>query len=129
MEQAKVLDHAAIYKAVTDYYEGWYTPNTEQMAKCLHPQLAKRAIQQDEEGNEYLRHLTKEMMINAAERGGGSDSPAEKKNWTITILDTYNEIAVVKINSPEYMEYIHLVRQNGTWQIVNVLWTGNREML
>lgn len=127
MEDIKVTDNTAIYQAVTDYYEGWYTPNPKQMANCLHANLAKRAIQLDEQGKEYLRHLTKEMMVGFTERGGGSRSPAERKNWTITILDCYEEIATVKVNCPEFVEYIHLARQEGHWQLVNVLWTSNRE--
>ena len=60
---------------------------------------------------------------------GGSNSPAEKKNWTITILDRYEEIATVKVNCPEYVEYVHLARQDGQWQIVNILYTHCRENL
>lgn len=110
-----------------NYYEGWYTPDAEQMARCLHVDLAKRAVKRDEAGSEYLLHLTKEVMVDATDKGGGSDSPIEKKNWTITILDRYEEIATVKVLCPEYVEYIHLARQDGQWQIVNVLYTGNRE--
>lgn len=127
MEQIKVTDNAAIYQAVTDYYEGWYTPNTEQMARCLHAGLAKRAIKLDEAGKEYLLHLTKEVMVEATEKGGGSDVLTDKKNWTISILDKYQEIAAVKVVCPEFVEYIHLARQDGQWQIVNVLYTRPRE--
>lgn len=127
MEQTKVTDNAAIYQAVNDYYEGWYTPDTEQIAECLHTDLAKRAIKQDVSGKQYLLHLTKEVMVGATRQGGGSNSPAEKKNWTITILDSYEEIATVKVNCPEYVEYIHLARHDGQWQIVNVLYTAHRE--
>jgi putative lumazine-binding protein len=127
MEQIKVADNAAIYQAVSDYYEGWYTPNVKQMEQCLHANLAKRAIKLDDTGNEYLRHLTKDMMVEGTREGGGSKAPSEKKNWTITILDSYEEIATVKVASGEYMEYIHLARQGGQWLIVNVIYTGNRE--
>lgn len=129
MENVTVTDNAAIYQAVADYYEGWYTPNTEQVAQCLHTNLAKRAIKRDETGKEYLLHLTKEVMVDATRQGGGSNSPGEKKNWTIAILDCYEEIATVKVSSVEYMEYIHLAKQEGQWRIVNVLYTNNRENL
>jgi hypothetical protein len=66
-------------------------------------------------------------MVESTDKGGGSTAAAEKKNWTITILDSYEEIATVKVASGEYMEYIHLAKQDGQWQIVNVLWTDNRE--
>jgi hypothetical protein len=48
-----------------------------------------------------------------ATKNGRSDSPAEKKNWMITILDRYEEIANVKVASGEYVEYIQLTRQDG----------------
>jgi hypothetical protein len=124
--QAANSDTQAIYQAVSDYYDGWYEPNMERMDRSLHADLAKRAIKLDEAGKEYLLHLTKEVMVDATEKGGGSNSPAEKKNWTIRILDCYEEIATVKVNCPEYVEYIHLARQDRQWQIVNVLWTDCR---
>jgi hypothetical protein len=126
MEQATITNHAAIYQVVSDYYEGWYTPDAKQIEQCLHPSLAKRAIKRDDAGNEYLHHLTKEIMVKEARNGGGSAASSNKKNWTITILDRYEEIATVKALCPEYVEYIHLAIQDEQWQIVNVLWTENR---
>jgi hypothetical protein len=124
--QDKDLYIRAIHEAVEDYYGGWYEADVERMSRCLHPGLAKRAIKLDENGKEYLRHLTKDVMVNAAREGGGSDVSAEKKTWTITILDSYEEIATVKVAAGEYMEYIHLARQDGQWQVLNVLWTDRR---
>jgi Putative lumazine-binding len=125
--QSKSLDNDAIYEAVSDYYGGWYEANANRMDRCLHPGLAKRAIKIDDTGKEFLRHLTKDMMVEETRKGGGSDAPPEKKNWTITILDSYEEIATVKVASGEYMEYIHLAKQEGRWLILNVLWTDHRE--
>ena len=127
MEQIQVTDNAAIYQVVTDYYEGWYTPDAKRMEGCLHASLAKRAVKLDEAGKEYLLHLTKEVMVETSRKGGGSDAPTEKKNWSIMILDRYQEIATVKVVCPEYVEYLHLAKQTGQWQIVNVLYTGYRE--
>ena len=127
MEDIKVADNTGIYQAVTDYYEGWYTPNARQMSECLHKDFVKRTIKQDATEKEYLLHLTKDIMVDETSKGGGSGSPSEKKNWTITILDSYEEIASVKVASGEYMEYIHLAKQDGQWQIVNVLYTLHRE--
>lgn len=123
------LDTQAIYQTVSDYYDGWYEPSMKRMDRSLHTALAKRAIKVDDSGKEYLLHLTKDAMMDATIKGGGSNSPAEKKNWTITILDCYEKIATVKVSSVEYMEYIHLAKQDGQWQIVNVLYTNCREDL
>ena len=119
--QSRDTDIKAIHEAVEDYYVGWYSANAERMRRCLHEGLAKRAIDLDDAGKQYLLHLTKEIMVDDTSKGGGSDTPAEKQTWTITILDCYEEIATVKVASGEYMEYIHLARQDGQWLIVNVL--------
>jgi hypothetical protein len=119
-------DTQSIYQAVADYYDGWYTPDTKKMGHSLHAGLAKRAIQIDETGKEYLLQLTKDSMMEATAKGGGGTAPVELKNWTITVLDSYEEIATVKVSSGEYMEYIHLARQDRQWQIVNVLYTSRR---
>ena len=116
----------AIHEAVEDYYSGWYEANPERISRSLHPSLAKRAIQRDETGKEFLRDLTKEMMVNATKRGGGTDAPAHKHHWNIEVLDHYEEIALAKVICPEYVEYIELVRQDSQWLILNVLWTDNR---
>ena len=126
--QTKESDINAIYEAVEDYYGGWYEANPERMMRCLHPDLAKRALTMDGAGKEYLLNLTKELMVEATAQGRGSATPAAKHHWTITILDSYAEIATVKVASDEYMEYIHLVKQDGRWLIANVIYTDNRVM-
>ncbi len=124
--QAKDPEVEAIYATVEDYYGGWYGANAERISRSLHPNLAKRAIKRDDSGKEYLRNLTKELMVNATQRGGGNDVSADRRHWDITILDHYEEIALAKVVCPEYVEYIQLARQDRQWLIVNVLWTDNR---
>ena len=127
MQSTTNLDTQAIYQAVSDYYDGWYEANAERMERCLHTDLTKRSIRLDDTGNEYLRQLTRDQMVEATRQGGGTDAPPEKRNWTITILDQYEEIGTVKVAAGEYREYIHVARQDGQWLIVNVLYTLNRE--
>jgi len=125
-DQSKEVDIQAIREAVENYYGGWYQANPERISRSLHASLAKRAIKRDETGKEYLRDLTKDMMVNATKRGGGTDTSADKRHWDIIILDHYEEIALAKVTCPEYVEYIQLARQDGQWLILNVLWTDNR---
>lgn len=123
------VETQAIYQSVSDYYDGWYEANAERMDRCLHPNLTKRSVRYDETGKEYLRQLTKAQMVEATKQGGGTDAPPEKRNWTITILDLYKEIATVKVAAGEYREYIHLAKQDDQWLIVNVLYTLNRDTM
>lgn len=40
----------------------------------------------------------------------------------ITILDRFNNAAVVKIVSADFVDYLQEAKINGQWKIVNVLW-------
>ena len=65
-------------------------------------------------------------MVVATADGGGSHVARDKQFYTVTILDLYEEMASVRAASPDWIDYLHLVRQNGEWLIVNVLYTANR---
>ena len=122
-------DVAAIYRAASDYYGGWYDADVERIGRSLHPDLAKRALRWNERGKPFLHHLSKERMLEITKEGGGSDIPKTKQHYEISILDRYEEIASVKVVAYEYIDYLHLVKQDGEWLIVNALWTDNRSHL
>ncbi len=119
-------DTEAIIEAASDYYGGYYAADPERIARSLHPGLAKRAIRKNEQGQDFLYHLDKDRMVEITRQGGGTDIPAEKRHFEVTILDRYEEIAAVKVVAYEYIDYLQLARENGRWQIVNALWTDNR---
>jgi len=122
-------DDAAIYQPASDYYGGWYDADAERIGRSLHPELAKRALRRYESGNSFIHNLSKERMLEITKEGGGSEIPKTKQHYKITILDRYEEIASVKVIAYEYIDYLHLVKQDGEWLIVNALWTDNRAYL
>jgi Putative lumazine-binding len=40
----------------------------------------------------------------------------------VTILDHYNNTAVVKIVASDWIDYLEVAKFNGEWKIINVLW-------
>ncbi len=119
-------DTEAIIQAASDYYGGWYSAGPEQIARSLHPALVKRAILQNKQGEDYLYNLDKEQMVEKTRQGGGTDIPADKRHFEVTVLDQYEGIAAVKVVGYEYVDYLQLAKENGQWLIVNALWTDNR---
>ncbi|HEX3272277.1 MAG TPA: nuclear transport factor 2 family protein [Ktedonobacterales bacterium] len=122
-------DVEEIHQAALDYAQGWYEGDAERMRPCLHPELAKRAILPDPQtGEERFHHLSQQRMVEKTEQGGGrDDAPADKRYYAVSILDIYGDIATVRADTYEYVDYLHLARSQGRWLIVNVLWTGNRD--
>ena len=67
-----------------------------------------------------------QQMVVKTEQGGGSDDvPANKRYYEVSVLDIYEDIACARAESYEYVDFLHLAREEGQWVIVNVLWANN----
>ena len=64
------------------------------------------------------------MVVGTAE-GGSTRVSKDRRQYTITILDLYGEIAAVRAENPDWIDYLQLARIEGQWVIVNVLYTIN----
>lgn len=113
-----MTDQEQIIKAVLHYVEGWYTADAERMARALHPSLAKRRV--TPEGETW--DVTKDWMVEATGNGKGKIDDPKNGAKIITVLDITGSIASVKLVSEKFDDYLHLVKQENDWMIVNVLW-------
>ena len=116
-------DAAALIKqAALDYIEGWYEGNAERMERALHPELAKRIVRTNKEGASQLGQMSAMTLVLGTRRGGGKNTPKEKQQKDVTILDVFENAASVKVVASDWVDYLHLAKSNGRWVIVNVLW-------
>ena len=119
---AQSANEAAIKQAALDYIEGWYEGNAERMERALHPELAKRIVRSNQQGNSRLDQMGAMTLVQGTKRGGGKNTPKEKQLKEVTILDVYENAASVKIVASDWIDYLHMAKFNGQWVIVNVLW-------
>jgi hypothetical protein len=119
-------DRQAITQTALDYVEGWYEGNPERMERALHPDLAKRVVFSDEKGRSRLDQMSAMGLVQGVKRGGGKDTPKEKQQKDITILDVFQNTASVKTVMSGWIDYMHMAKVNGRWVIVNVLWEVKR---
>ena len=116
-------DTTAVVATALDYIEGFYEGDADRMRRALHPQLAKRAVFSDRNGRgSELRSLTARQLIEITRQGGGSEVPIESRVSKVRILDLYGNAASVRIDALEWIDYLHIVRYDGEWKIINVLW-------
>jgi hypothetical protein len=115
-------DAAAIKQTALDYIEGWYEGNAERMERALHPELAKRIVRTNAEGVSRLDQMSAMSLVQGTRRGGGKNTPKEKQQKDVTILDTFENAASVKVVASDWIDYLHMAKFNGRWVIVNVLW-------
>ena len=115
-------DAAAIKQTALDYIEGWYEGNAERMERALHPELAKRIVRTNQDGRSRLDQMGAMTLVQGTKRGGGNDTPKEKQQKDVSILDVFENAASVKVVASDWIDYLHTAKFNGRWVIVNVLW-------
>ena len=114
-------DSAAIRTTALDYIDGWYNADGPRMERALHPELAKRMAYTDN-GRSRLIQMTAMTLVQNTRAGGGSDIPAGQRRNEVKILDIYEGVASVRVNAAGWIDYMHMVRWNGQWKIINVVW-------
>ena len=115
-------DSAAIEQAALDYIQGYYSGNPERMEKALHPELAKRIVRTDAHGQSTLDQMTAATLVQITKRMAERPVPEEAWQDEVTILDIFENVASVRVDATEWIDYLHLAEWNGEWKIVNVLW-------
>ena len=115
----RVEEKTAIENTLRDYIEGWYKGDTVRMDRSLHDDLVKRIPIKDSTDLEIkLRMVPKSRMVELTGKGGGESPDAE---YQIFVDDIEKDIATARVLSLEYLDYLHLVKTNEGWQIVNIL--------
>ncbi len=117
-------ERTAIRQAALDYIEGWYNADAARMDRALYKELAKRIVR-TVGGTEQFTSLTKAQMMELTQKGGGKNRPAETRNIKVDILDVYRDIASVRTECADFIDYLQLAKSEGQWKIVNVLWQYN----
>jgi|SRR5579864_616922 len=115
-------DETAIKQTALDYIEGWYEGDAVRMERALHPELAKRMVSPDSRGISRLNQMSAMTLVQNTKAGGGTHIPKDQQQKDITILDRFNNAAVVKIVASGWVDYLEEVKFNGQWKIINVLW-------
>jgi hypothetical protein len=92
------------------------------MERALHPDLAKRIVRTNKDGVSQFSHMSAMSLVQGTRRGGGKNTPVEKQQKDVTILDVFGNTASVKIVASDWIDYLHVAKFNGRWVIVNVLW-------
>jgi hypothetical protein len=105
---------AEVEAIARDYGEGWYAGDVARMERALHSGLVKRIPGDDGE----MRAVSKARMVEMTGEGGGDMPDADIE---VIVDDVSTDIASARVWSPEYLDYLHLVKTPDGWKIANVL--------
>ena len=117
-------DTLAIKQVALDYIESQHNVQPKQFERAAHPRMVKRTFWMDKKTKkEYLRETFSDFMILLAETyNQNGDKFPENPKKEVIILDIFDKTASVKLIADEWVDYMHIIKLNEKWQIVNVLW-------
>jgi Putative lumazine-binding len=119
---------AAIRATALDYAEGWYAGDGDRMGRALHPELVKRILVSDTAtGRSFVQTMGASALVNGTRHGYGKDTPVDRQQKDVTVLDVFGNAAIAKVVMADWVDYLQLVRVDGRWLIVNVLWERKPE--
>jgi len=122
--KASQKDSIEIKRIALGYLVALQDLKPELMTEVINDSLNKITIGWDRDSKkEYAKATTKAEMIAFATSWNKSNTkfPTKPDNQ-ITVLDIYNRIANVKLVSDNWVEYLHLIKLDGKWSVVNLIW-------
>jgi len=123
--QAQVVPDAekeAVIRTAMDYAEGYFSGAPERMERALHYDLNKVFVDTvPKTGKRALTYSTFSGLVEATRAKGGLLDP-EMRKLTGYALRVNGNIACAKITSSQFNDFLQMVKFDGQWKIVNVLW-------
>jgi Putative lumazine-binding len=120
-------DTVDIRRVALAYIEAQHTPNPKLMEVALHPRLVKRSVFRSKATQkDYIsEYFTENMVILAETYNKKGDKFPKNPKKEVKLLDISTRTASVKLIADDWIDYMHIVKTNGEWKIINVLWQYN----
>ncbi|OHT43161.1 nuclear transport factor 2 family protein [Flavobacterium tructae] len=120
-------DTLDIKRVALAYIEAQHNPNPKLMESALHPRLVKRSVFRSKAAQkDYVSEYFAENMVILAETyNAKGDKFPKNPRKEVKLLDVSARTASVKLIADAWIDYMHVVKTNGEWKIINVLWQYN----
>jgi hypothetical protein len=119
-------DKVAVRQAALDYVEGIYTVDTSRIERSVHRNLTKRGFWREPvEANyrpESVMTFDQLMKLTASWNKDGKRDTSIKQ---VEVLDVLDQTASAKVVASWGIDYMHLAKYDGRWQIINIVWQAH----
>ena len=103
---------------LTSFYSGTAEERSARIAGALHAQLAKRSPAFVREDGTF-REIPFDRMIQLAAETVNIERTVP---YSVKVLDMTPRMASVRTDADWGVDFMHLVKVDGVWKVVNVLW-------
>ncbi len=115
-------DEEGVREAVLDYVEGIYDVEPDRIERSVHPTLRKVGYMRQQDGSWGSTPMTYQQLHTLASRWNADGHLAADAPKQIDVLDVLDQTASAKLVADWGVDYFHLARIDGRWQIMNVIW-------
>ncbi|MEI6886575.1 MAG: nuclear transport factor 2 family protein, partial [Bacteroidota bacterium] len=116
-------DSAAIITTALNYGDGFYSGDAVRMEKAIHPDLNKVCpMTLPQTGKTFFIYSTYSNLIELSRAKAGLTEEPNRK-ISVKVLKINDNVACARLTSASFNDYLEMVKIDGQWKIVNVLWT------
>ncbi len=115
-------ERAAIVQTARDYGDAFYAGEADRMERAVHPDVNK-VWTQFLPGTKVVMigYSTFSQLIELTRAKVALTNPVRTIQPEALLMN--DDVACAKLTSPEFNDYLQMVKIEGRWKIVNVLWT------
>ena len=120
-------DKEAVRQAVLDYVEGIYTTDPARVERSVHPNLAKLGFYRPPADSAYRPGATMTLarLLEVAKNFNKDGKLPKNAPKEVVIYEVMDQTATAKLVADWGIDYMHLGKFDGKWQIINVLWQSH----
>jgi len=116
-------EEQAIIQTALDYGDGFLSGDADRMQRAIHPDLNKACpMVLPQTGKTFLIYSTYSALIELSRAKVGLLEEAKRK-ISVKVLKVNVDVACAKITTAQFNDYLEMIKVEGQWKIVNVLWT------
>lgn len=118
-------DEKAVHKAAMDYLDGLYKADTSYIVRSIHPELRKRGYWFNKKIDTYsgASDMTYEQLMKLTKRWNKDGSRANENSVKeVTVFEVLDKTATAKVTAVWGIDYMHMVKLDGKWLVMNILW-------
>ncbi|MBO6513917.1 MAG: nuclear transport factor 2 family protein [Phycisphaerales bacterium] len=117
-------DQDTIEQIVRDYCIGFYEIDGKKVQDTCHTALSKRSVENpDEVDFNYFNFITWEeieLLGESFNKHWGFDP--ETARCEVEVYEIRDNVAIAKLTGSVWFDYFHIMRINGEWSIVNIMY-------
>lgn len=117
----------AAIKTALDYSDGAYSSDAVRMERAIHPDLNKLIFSRRSPAMGLMANYSTYSLLVEVVRAGLITLEPEKRRTETAVLEITDDVACVKVRTAYWCDYLQLIKVNGQWRIINVLWTNGLE--